>query len=326
MKKIFKKAFAVSLMLALALQTTACGSKDAGTKNEVGGNAAENGLKPGDEGFAFDYTMPEDWEPVKYPSDNATKIVSILTEASAGKGFIPAGDYFKGAEMLCLYAEVPEESFWNRSEGIPSELYDLPVNINVIQNGMRLVSAVEFAELNADQITYYVQAAMRAMMIYDNIPAFDDASLDKFYNDALYYEYPGDNFENTNAYHAISLYAMDGMQSTEAAFLTDDSLCYLASDGSIRVRGMILYHTEYTKYGVEYGKCFTEIAIGVIPDSIKEQPCEWQFGDLYFMGYLDIVQPELITQEEYEALLEQYDFIQGIPDMPEWAEVYGGTE
>lgn len=323
MKKQLRRILIILLILTLALQTAACGTRNDQDSDE---GVKENLLKPGDEGFSFNFEMPEDWEPVMYSNGTATEIVSYLIEADSGKGLMPAGEYYKAAESSCMYAELPDESFWNRKEGIPSQLYDLPVNIGVFENGTRLVGGAEFAQLNEERITYYVQAAARAMLIYDNIASFDDASIEKFYDDALYYQHPVVGLEKTYAYGKIQFATTDGMISSEAALVTDESLCYLASDGTIRVRCMLVFHDEYSKYGTEYGRCYTELIIGVIPDSVKTQPCDWQFGDLYFMGYLDILQPEMITSEEYEALLVQYDLKPGIPEMPEWGGVYGGAE
>lgn len=318
------KIWLIAAVLLFAATWTGCAGAREGSQEASGTQQTEEvSLKPGEEGFDFDYQLPEDWEPVPYPEDNGKKMLELHMSMDTDDKEIPLYDYYLGAEPSFAFAEQPTEEFWSSiNEELPKELYELAVNLAIPKNDFRLVSSKEFAQLNGSKIPYYVDAARRGLLAIDNVEVGKE---DEYLKQMLYYSMPGGEKENTIGYHFwnFAVQSEDNYAGEEGAFVTDDSLCYLAADGTIRVRGLVLFINKFTDKML-YGKVYTEVSLGVVPETAKEKENEWEFGDFYLAGTLDLLQMEYITEEEYQELLEKYQVETGLPALQDWAGTYGG--
>lgn len=314
-----------------------CADKTApdGSGSGVPGSSASQSqaLRPGDEGFTFDYKLPEDWEPETFPDNNSQAMRDYLVETDQarfadgqGRTTMPVGDFYLGIDWGLPYAMLPSEDFWEKNPEMPQELYELPVNMMAKSNDFRVIGGREFNELNGDLAPYYVEAAKH---VFQTVYNMSREELDQMVDDRLYYSFPSGTKEDTRLYNEMELYkTLPGWVRSDCAFLTDESLCYLASDGTIRVKGMILYKEEYqTEEGTvfDYGKVISDIMLGVIPEEVKDKPWAWDFGDFYYEFHADTMRPELLTEEAYEALMEQYHLTTEKLERPEWMGVYGGN-
>lgn len=322
-----KRTFLLLTLSMFIITITACGSKSPGTKNDQGTNTTEPitsdlTLKPGDEDFTFEPVLPDNWEPEPFTSDNGNKIQEELKKLDPGKGEYPVDSFYSNAYAVCAYANIPEESFWNINPDLPSLLYELPVNIRAKGSTSRIISAKEFADLNKDKIPYYVEAATRSLLVRDNYKKED---LETHKNNLLFYELPTKDLSATLTMYDINHKTDSPVDEEQAAFLTDESLCYMDSDGMIRVRGLVLFKYLAPEGEFHYS-VYCEVVLGIVPEATKKQEADWKFGDFFAIDYADLLQIQTLTKEEFDAQLEQYNLTCGIPDLPKWAGVYGKSE
>ena len=283
---------------------------------------SEQARKPSEEGFSFEYQMPEDWTPTVYSEDNSKKISEILIPLDRSDKEMTPNQYYTEYEGNFIYGEAVDLSFWNVNPDVPKELYTIPVNLWAATNDIKLVSGKDFAALNADRIPYYVQTADRIRRLYSS---WTMDNFDQMQEDLLYYETPGRKVEDTFTYAYGTTVRGFKMSRHEAAFLTDNSLCYLATDGTIRVRGLLVFCME-TETFIKYGKMISEVALEIVPEGRKLESNNWKFGDLTLAYFKDLQRSESLTEEEYQTFLKQKSMTIDIPDLPEWAGIYGEKE
>lgn len=326
-------------LTGIVLVTVLCGCSSANNKVTKVLPAEEKGettsmevvLKPGDEGFSFDYRLPENWEPANFQKDNSEVISQQLMEYDLARfpeeddtnAYREISEYYIQTKSAHINSYFPLEDFWNRNPDMPKELYELPVNVYSDENSLRTIGGAEFSELNGDLIPYYVEAARHIFSCFYNL---SKDSIGETLQNGLYYSYPKGTVEETSVYKETSFYQnnLPNWIKSEGAFLTDESLCYLGSDGTIRVRGMILFKEEYEGGEVIYGKVFSDLILGIISEAAKLQPWSWSFGDFYYVYHADPIRPELISGQEYDSLIEQHNLTTGTYDRPQWAGLYGG--
>lgn len=322
-----KKRMFLLLTLSMLVITTACGFKNSSTpknsqETNVTSSVESTVLKPGEEGFSFEPILPKNWEPESFIANNGTLIQEELQKMDEGKGDYPVESYYASAYKACLYAKIPDESFWNVNPDMPSLLYKLPVNVRPKANTSRIISAKELAELNKGKIPYYIEAATRSLLVRDNYKKND---LETHKNNLLFYELPTRDLSTTLTMYDINYKQESPIEEEQAAFITDESLCYLDSDGMIRVRGLVAFKYILPDEEAHFS-VYCEVVLGIIPEATKKQQTKWQFGDFFAIDYVDLLQIQNITKDEYNALLEKYNVTPGIPELPKWAGVYGIAE
>lgn len=322
-----KKMICMCLLASTIFILNSCGI--AKKEEEKQGQTIEQTqtLKPGDEGFTFDYTVKGDMTPANFDSNNGEIMVEKLKEISQKVGDSTQEDYYIESlnEGALTYGKVPEKDFWNINPDMPQELYEIPVNLCANGNVSKIISGKELAENNSDKISYYTQTGRILLQNSDNC---DYKNLEEYRKFRLRYQMPSPEL----AANMKTLLEEDcnGMIRDKvvvsAAVITDESLCYIASDGSIRVRGLEL--SKHQKEGEEptYRKYYMECSMYPIPEETKKQTFEWEFTDFCYWSSIDMVPLITISEEEFNRLLEQYEVTCEFLPQPEWAGRYGMSQ
>lgn len=181
-------------------------------------------------------------------TEYATAVASYLAEMN-GKDVSEYSDLRVSNFEL---ARIPSLSDWsNRNPLIPDWVYLLPMNSGMGTTAVDMLTNTEYvAARTKEQVNRQLTAARAMGSTYANASYRDKQA---YLNNAMFFEPITYDEVESGAASFITKY-MDGKVTAEGGALTDSSMVYLASNGSVRVR--VLYFVKFIEATPEFLSSF----------------------------------------------------------------------